>query len=209
MPKKPLKPPAPARRIPIPRRRPPLAAEGKPQVISLGKISTTHYALPEPGHTIYALIGQISMEWALVEDILDSCLTALAAHEHVPITHCFTSQMMGHSPRCLSIKALAHWRGFPEIEEAAQSLMNALYDASERRNRAIHDVIYLEHKNKAPYKSHRMSKKESYYGLKEFDVSYYEETIGMIRRRRADCQNLLNLIRSSAYEGDPWQKKPE
>ena len=115
------------------------------------------------------------------------------------ITACITAQLMGQSPRCLTIKALARWRGLPEIEKATDKLQKLLFEASERRNRAIHDLLLIETKTKATFKEHRMSKKELHYGLKEFDDSELNRAIDLIEKRRIDCANLHTMIREDVY----------
>jgi hypothetical protein len=117
------------------------------------------FGRPPPDYPVYTLIGQITMRWSSLEERLDNCIGALADTE-AAITACITAQMMGHIPRCLTIKALARWRGLSEIEKATDGLQNALFEASELRNRAIHDLILVETKTKAIVKNHRMSKKE-------------------------------------------------
>jgi hypothetical protein len=157
------------------------------------------YGRPPPDHPVYALIGQITMRWSSVEERLDNCITALADTDHA-ITACITAQMMGHVPRCLTIKALAHWWGLLEIEKAMDGLQNALFEASELRNRAIHDLILIEEKTKAIIKNHRMSKKELHYGLKKFDDAELQRTIDLIEKRRIDCITLYERICEEAYE---------
>lgn len=154
---------------------------------------------PAPDHPIYLLIGQITMRWSNIEDFLDRCIGTLADTDRA-ITACITAQMTGHRPRCFTIKALARWRGLLEIEKATGKLENALFEASERRNRAIHDLLLIETKTKATFKDHRMSKKELLYGLKEFDVEELKHTIDLIKKRGVDCINLLKLIREDVYE---------
>jgi hypothetical protein len=124
---------------------------------------------PPPDHPIYPLSGQITMRWSNIEEFLDICIGTLADTDRA-ITACTTAQLMGHRPRCLAIKALARWRGLPEIEKATGKLEDALFEASERRNRAIHDLLLIETKTKATFKDHRISKKELLYGHKEFYV---------------------------------------
>jgi hypothetical protein len=106
------------------------------------------------------------MRWSSVEELLDGCIGMLADTHSPAITACITAQMMGHIPRCLTIKALAHWRGLPEIEKAMDGLQNSLFEASELRNRAIHDLLLIETKTNDTFKQHRMSKKDLQYGLK-------------------------------------------
>jgi hypothetical protein len=130
---------------------------------------------------------------------LDICIRTLADTDPA-VTACITAQMMGHGPRCLTIKALAHWRGLSEIEKAMEGLHNALYEASERRNRAIHDLLLIETKTNATFKDHRMSKKELHYGLKEFDMPELKRTLTLITKIGTDCINLLKLIREEVYE---------
>ena len=161
--------------------------------------NTTVYSPPSPDHPVYALLGQITMRWSSLEELLDNCIGTLA-DTHPAITACITAQMMGHAPRCLTIKALAHWRGLLEIEEATHSLQNALFDASELRNRAIHDRLLIESKTKSTFKSHRMSKKELHYGLKQFDDSELKNALNLIEQRRMDCVRLHTRICNEVYE---------
>jgi hypothetical protein len=116
------------------------------------------------------------------------------------ITACITAQMMGHGPRCLTIKAIAHWRGLPEVETAAERLYGTLFEASELRNRAIHDRLLIETKKKGTFRNHRMSKKELHYGLKPFDTAEFERALALIESRKKDCTNLLLMIREQVYE---------
>jgi hypothetical protein len=161
--------------------------------------NTTSYSPPLPNHQVYALIGQITMRWSFVEELLDNCIGTLADTEPA-ITACITAQMMGHAPRCLTIKALAHWRGLHEIEKAIDGLQNKLFEASELRNRAIHDRLLIKTKTKATFKEHRMSKKELHYGLKEFDDTELNRAIDLIEKRRIDCVNLHTMILEEVYE---------
>jgi hypothetical protein len=154
---------------------------------------------PPPDHPSYALIGQITMWWSFIETRLDSCIGTLADMDPA-ITACITAQMMGHFPRCLTIKALAHWRGLSEIEKATEGLQNALCEASELRNRATHDLLFIETKTNSTFKVHRMSKKELHYGLKEFDVSELKRTLSLITKRGQDCSNLLTRIHEEVYD---------
>jgi hypothetical protein len=157
------------------------------------------YVPPPTEHPVYALVGEISMRWSFVEQLLDFCIGTLADTEP-QITTCITAQMMGHVPRCLTIRALAHWRGLSEVEDAAVRLQNKLHEASELRNRAIHDRILIKTDTKATYKDHRMSKKELHYGLKEFDKSELEQALQLIDQRRIDCSNLHTKIREQVYD---------
>jgi hypothetical protein len=161
--------------------------------------NTPTYRAPSSDHPVYAMIGQITTRWSFVEDMLDHCIGTLADTEPA-ITACITAQMMGHVPRCLTIKALAHWRGLSEIEKATDRLQNALFEASELRNRAIHDMLMIETKTKTVFKNHRMSKKELHYGLKQFDDSEFKRTIDIIEKRNADCVTLHTTIREDVYE---------
>jgi hypothetical protein len=150
-------------------------------------------------HPAYLMIGQITMEWSFLEEILDNCIGTLA--DTAPaITACITAQMMGHAPRCLTIKALAHWRGLLDVEKATDGLQNALFEASELRNRAIHDRLLIEPTSMATFKEHSMSKKELHYGLKPFDSSELKRAIALIKKRQADCLNLYKNILDDVYE---------
>jgi hypothetical protein len=171
-------------------------------VVSNNEANTTIYNKPPSGHKIYSLIGQIAMEWAFVETVLDAAIKHLADTSS-EVTACFTAQMMGHVPRCLTIRALAHWRGLQEIDEAAERLQNALHEASELRNRAIHDALMIESKTNVVYKEHKMSKKERTFGLKEFDLAKLEESIVLIKRRQQDCSKLNSMVLDQVYEYVP------
>ena len=178
----------PERRLIRRRKLPPVKAG---RLIVATSANTTHWIPPEPGNRIYALIGQIAMEWTLIENVLDDCI-ALIVDVNIQIAACITAQMMGHAaPRCLTIKALAHWRGLPEIAKAAERLQNGLFEAADRRNRAIHDRTLIETKERTAFKDHRMSKNELLFGLKEFDVGEFEKAIALIQRRRDDVVKLL------------------
>ena len=142
------------------------------------------------------------MRWTFLEELLDICIATMADLDP-EIVACFTAQMMGHVPRCLTIKALARYRGLPEIEGAAESLRNKLFDVSELRNRAIHDRLLIDTKSRKPFKEHRMSKKELLYGLQPFDKKELERALTLIENRQKDCVNLLSLIRAQVYEYDP------
>jgi hypothetical protein len=140
------------------------------------------------------------MRWSSLEEILDRCIGILADINEPAITACVTAQMMGHVPRCLTIKALARWRGLAKIEKVMDGLLNALFEASELRNRAIHDQLLIETKTQAIVKQHRMSKKELSYGLKQFDDVELKRAIGLIDKRRNDCFNLYEQICEDVYE---------
>ena len=159
----------------------------------------TTYSPPPSEHPLYALVGEISMRWSFLEELLDIGISVIADLDQV-MTACFTAQMMGHAPRCLTIKAIAHWRGLPDIEKAVVTLQNKMFEVSELRNRAIHDRLLIEQKEQVTFRDHRMSKKELHYGLKEFDRAELERTLSLIDDRRIDCSNLLKLIRSQVYE---------
>jgi hypothetical protein len=159
----------------------------------------TGHWMPLPiDHPVYPLIGQISARWAHLEQALDFCIGTLADIQD-PITSCITAQMMGHVPRCLTIKALAHWRGLPEIVKDTDILQNSLHDVSERRNRAIHDIFLVQESDGRLAKSHRMSKKELEHGLKDFDESDLRETISRIDVKINECHLLLLKIRDQVY----------
>jgi hypothetical protein len=157
------------------------------------------YTPPPRGHLLYALVGEISMLWSSVEEMLDSCIGVLADLDP-ELTACITAQMMGHIPRCLTIIALAHYRGLPDIEERADKLRHRLFEASEHRNRAIHDRVLLEIESEEPFKSHRMAKGKLEFGLKPFDKADLEKQIELVKGRRKECVDLLILIRQQAYE---------
>jgi hypothetical protein len=157
------------------------------------------YRAPPRKHPLYALVGEISMRWSFLEELLDICIATMADQDP-EITACFTAQMMGHAPRCLTIRALARWRGLPEIEEAAESLKNKLFEISDIRNRAIHDRLLIDTKSRKPFKEHRMSKKELLYGLQPFDKKELERALTLIESRRKDCVKLLSLINDQVYE---------
>jgi hypothetical protein len=171
-------------------------------VVIATEANTTTYTRPPNDHPIYSLIGRIAMEWAIIENTLDGCISQLADTSS-EITACLTAQLMGHAPRCLTIKALAHWRGLPEIEKDVEQLSNRLSEASDLRNRAIHDRIMIESKGKTPFRDSRMSRKELIYGLKEFNTEIFEGTIDFIRRRQQDCVKLSNKISEQVYEYFP------
>ena len=139
------------------------------------------------------------MRWAFIEEILDSCIAALA-DTGPEITACITAQMMGHAPRCLTIKAIARWRGLPDVEKLADRLQGLLFETAELRNRAIHDQLLIETRTKSFFRNHRMSKKELHYGLKAFDRTEFDRALKLIEARRVDCVTLLNLIRDQVYE---------
>ncbi len=191
---------APQGRVLIKRKR--LVAKA-PYVVRMTVENTVHFLTPERGHILYALVGQIAMEWTSLEEMLNSCIGVLANHTHAPITACITAQMIGHNPRCLTIKALAQWRGLTEIARETERLRNKLFEVSEQRNRAIHDRILIESEEKTAFKDHRMSKGELHYGLREFDQKKLEQTIEAIRHHHRLCMALLNSIRDQVYEDEP------
>lgn len=191
---------APRQRILIKRKK--LVSDPR-YIVRTTETNTTFYQMPERGHLIYALVGQIAMEWTSLEELLDVCIGVLANHEQAAITACITAQMTGHVPRCLTIKALAQWRGLTEIVRATERLQNGLFEVSELRNRAIHDRIFIELKQKAAFKDHRMAKKELIYGLHEFDQAKLDHTVELIRQHHRYCHQLLNLIREQVYEDVP------
>jgi hypothetical protein len=139
------------------------------------------------------------MRWSFIEELLDGCIGTLADTQP-QITACITAQMMGHVPRCLTIKALSHWRGLSEIKKDAEHLKNVLHEASELRNRAIHDRILIESREKATFKSHRMSKTDLLYGLQPFDTAEFKRAIKLIDARRQDCADLDRKIREQVYD---------
>ena len=156
------------------------------------------FSPPDAGHNLYSLIGQVAMSWSRIEQALDSCIGTLADID-AAITACITAQMMGHAPRCLTIKALAHWRGLPEIEEAAEKLQHVLFVSADLRNRAIHDQLLIERETKGAFKNHRMSKKDLQFGLKEFDDAELRQALQMMDSRLRDCSKLHSLIREQVY----------
>ena len=151
------------------------------------------------GALLYAMVGEISARWTFLEQLLDSCIATLADLSP-DLTACISAQMMGHTPRCLTIKAIARWRGLPDIEKAAEKLSRKLFDVVELRNLAIHDRILIETKEQKPYRSHQMSKKELHYGLKPFDEEEFKRALVLIEDRRKECANLLTLIREQVYD---------
>ena len=151
-----------------------------------------------PDHPVYALVGQISARWTWLEQVLDFCIGRLADIQD-PIVACVTAQMMGHAPRCLTIKALAHWRGLAEIEDEAERLNNELYRASEKRNRAIHDRFVVQESDGRLAKNHRMSKKQLHYGIKEFDQTELNQALAQIELKINHCHQLLKMIEDQAY----------
>jgi hypothetical protein len=160
--------------------------------------NVTVYSPPDTGHSVYSLIGQVAMSWSRIEQALDSCIGILADIDGA-ITACITAQMMGHAPRCLTIKALAHWRGHPDIEKATEKLQQVLFGSAELRNRGIHDQLLVEKKTKGTLKNHRMSKKELHFGLKEFDDTELKQAIQLMDKHLGDCYKLLSLIRGQVY----------
>lgn len=161
--------------------------------------NTTVLQLPPRNHPLYALVGEISMRWSFLEELLDTGIGTLAGID-AEITACITAQMMGHAPRCLTIIALAHWRGMPDVEEATKKLMSKLFEVSELRNRAIHDRLLIETKNQKTFRNHRMAKGQLRYGLSEFDSKELERVLSIIEDRRKECAGLVNLIREQVYE---------
>jgi len=152
-------------------------------VVAASPQTMTRYVRPPPEDRVYSLVGQIAMEWTLLEQILDGCIAQLA-DAHATVTACFTAQMIGHVPRCLTIKALARYRGLIEIEQSAEQLKNVLSEAAELRNRAVHDRVLVESKSKSHFKDHRISKRELKFGLKEIDLGTLEVAIDLIKRRQ-------------------------
>jgi hypothetical protein len=174
--------------------------EVKPgRLIVAGPGDATEYASPPSSHPIYAMIGEIAMRWSFIEELLDHCIGMLA-DTGPEITACITAQMIGHTPRCLSIRALAHWRVLPDIEKEAARLQQTLFDASDLRNRAVHDRLLIETKEKTLFKMRRMSKKELDYRLKEFDEKEFSRAIQIIESRRIDCAKLSAMIHNQVCE---------
>jgi len=158
---------------------------------------TDHWTPPPADHPVYSAVGRISAKWARIEDILDLCIGALADIQG-PVTSCITAQMMGHTPRCLTIKALAHWRELPEIEKDVERLRNELHEVSELRNRAIHDIFVVQKSDGALAINHKMSKKELLYGIKTINVSDLETIIKQIDARIIKCAALHRKINDQA-----------
>jgi|SRR5579862_1748226 len=174
--------------------------EPTPGYVALaGPENTVSYRPPAPGDPLYALVGEIASKWSFVELLLDHCIATLADIDH-GITACITAQMQSFYPKCLTIFALASHRGLPKVAEAAERLKGKLSEASEKRNRAVHDRLLIDHKEGRPYKDHRMAKSELIYGLKPFDKSELRSVLALIDKRRVDCLKLHDLIRSEVYE---------
>jgi hypothetical protein len=161
--------------------------------------NTITFKPPERGDPLYALVGEIASKWSFVETLLDNCIGALADIDG-GITACITAQMQSFYPKCLTIVALANYRGLPETAKAAEKLKGKLSEAAEARNRAVHDRVLIETVENKTYKEHRMAKGELVYGLKPFEKKQLDRALVLIDERRKDCVKLSDLIRSEVYE---------
>jgi len=148
-----------------------------------------HEPLPQ-GHPFYALIGQISSDWARIEAILDIIIWNLAEVE----PHrgaCITAQLMGIRPRCLTVLALGTYHGLhKDVLKSVKTFMHESIQPSDDRNRAVHDAWYLEVLTKEVAQFRSMPKDELVYGFVQKSEDELKTTLNSI----ATCQaRLLKL----------------
>jgi hypothetical protein len=98
-------------------------------------------------HPIYALVGRVASKWAQLEHDLDTIIWKLAGIAD-KLGVCITAQMMGVWPRFNAIQSLLIQRSnempiLTELIKEVNTLSNDSRDASERRNRIIHDPWYI------------------------------------------------------------------
>lgn len=150
----------------------------------------------------YSLVGQVASDWAYLEHILDLIIGELAGIDQ-PTCACITAQMMGHSPRCDTIIALATHRGMSKaIIEKVDALKNSMFQLSTIRNRIIHDPwIKIKeasetgvHENPGQYKS--MARKELKYGADKVQIDHIDKTLEQIKSKRLQILKLMGNIRS-------------
>lgn len=92
----------------------------------------------------YAAIGRVAANWSYFEAVVDDWSIRLA-HITSEIGVCFTSQMPGSRAKLNAFIALAdHLRVDPSLLQSLDKLTKETVGLSERRNRAVHDIWFLD-----------------------------------------------------------------
>jgi hypothetical protein len=160
---------------------------------------------PPEDHLIYPLVGRVASEWAHLERLLDLIIADLGPLPS-PRMACITAQLMGIWPRINSILALLAQRSVlePKLQDYIKrfrALGNDSRDASERRNRIIHDPWYVDKETAETAQQKSMPKDDKnyrlQYGIKQVDRKEIDELLGEIKKITDTVSQLKSEILES------------
>ncbi len=149
---------------------------------------------PPEDHPVYASVGKISSEWANLEHRLDEIIWSMIPKTSSSQLACLTGQMMGHVPRYNAILALiANYKMSSDIRKTADDLRGYTSKLSDDRNRAIHDVWYVDAESSEPHQYRTMPKNDLRYGI--FPPTNLTELLEKIQRLIVRVDKLAQDIR--------------
>jgi hypothetical protein len=157
-----------------------------------------HFERPPTDHPIYSLVGRVASEWAHLEHSLDRIAWTLLGVIS-PRGAAVTSSLMGAAPRYKAILAQLEHRKHkdPQFEQyisKVTKLMQKTFDASESRNRIIHDPWYLDQKQGVAAQFKSYPAKDLRFGIREVDLKMIDETIAKIARLTEQSVELFVAI---------------
>jgi hypothetical protein len=122
---------------------------------------------------------------------------------------CIASQLMGAAPRYRAIIALAKRKEIaPFIIKKIELAMNKTFEVSERRNRIVHDVWYIEESSGDLYLDKSISPKTSAYGLQKVEGAEFDTTLSLISQRRKDANLIYEAIAAEMTARHARHTKP-
>ncbi|MGF7163497.1 hypothetical protein FHS85_005166 [Rhodoligotrophos appendicifer] len=145
-------------------------------------------------HPMFNLVGAISSTWAHLEHVLDLVIWFLADTKPA-LGACVTAQLMGVAPRCQAIKALGKVRGLSEVTiKKVDHFLNSTHDASNKRNRIIHDPWYVDPTSDETAQFKSMSRNDWRYGIKSVTAEECRSALKIIESRFKDVLTLRRTI---------------
>ena len=165
--------------------------------------------MPED-HPAFAAIGRVAAEWAHFEHVLDMIIWDLVCHpEYHPRLACLTAQLIGSAGRFRAIISLLNERATSNLDippnlkhqEAAinlakrfKALMGRSFDASEERNRIVHDAWFTSKKTGEAAQFRAMPFREPHYGVEIIDSNSFKGTVEKIRDLSKQATALKNEV---------------
>jgi hypothetical protein len=167
---------------------------------SLGSVMTEeppsrHFIWVPDDHEVLSKIGLVATKWARLEHQLDLVMYWLMDGADGIAVQCIASQLMGVGPRYRAIIAMAKRTGIAAaIIKKIEAAMNKTFEVSERRNRIVHDVWYIEESSGDLYIDKSISPKTSNYGLQKVEDSEFQTTLSLISQRQKDANVIYEEI---------------
>jgi hypothetical protein len=130
-----------------------------------------------PDHPIYALVGQVASGFAHLEHILDLIIWDLTGGD-VQSVACVTAQINGPRSRYVAIEALLNRRNLVGLAAEVEKLKQQTYNASDKRNRIVHDPWYVTDDQAKLTKQFKSTPtKDGKFGICDVDLKELEALI--------------------------------